>query len=116
MLADTLKILKLENHEIRHSNILAWLLNPRENHTLGDYFLRKTIEHLILIDENSTNPQYEKVGEILNHSLHDTHINREVKTDQNRFIDLLLVNQQLKTVLLIENKFYTIESKNQLDD
>jgi hypothetical protein len=113
---NTLKILKLENHEIRHSNILAWLLNPKENHSLRDYFLRKMIEHLILIDENSNNPQYEAVGEILNHSLMDSHVYREVKTDKNRFIDLLIVNQQLKSILLIENKFYSTESKNQLDD
>ena len=42
-----LKVLRLENHEIRHSNILAWLLNPKENHNIGDYFLRKMIEYLI---------------------------------------------------------------------
>jgi len=113
---NTLKILKLENHEIRHSNILAWLLNPKENHGLRDYFLRKMMEHLILIDENSNNPQYETVGENLNHSLMDSHVYREVKTDKNRYIDLLIVNQQLKSILLIENKFYSTESKNQLDD
>lgn len=113
---NSLKILRLENHEIRHSNILAWLLNPKENHSLRDYFLRKMMEHLILIDENSQNPHYDKVGEILNHSLMDSHVYREVKTDQNRYIDLLVVNQQMKTVFLIENKFYSTESKNQLDD
>lgn len=113
---NTLKILKLENHEIRHSNILSWLLNPKENHNLRDYFLRKLVEHLILIDENSTNPQYDTVGELLNHSLMDSHVFREVKTNKNRYIDLLIVNQQLKTVFLIENKFYSTESENQLDD
>jgi hypothetical protein len=113
---NTLKILKLENHEIRHSNVLAWLLSPKENHILRDYFLRKVMEHLILIDENSNNSQFETVGDILNHSLMDSHVYREVKTNRNRFIDLLIVNQQLKTVFLIENKFYSTESKNQLDD
>ncbi|WP_417899812.1 PD-(D/E)XK nuclease family protein [Bacillus haimaensis] len=113
---NTLKILKLENYEIRHSNILAWLLNPKENHSLRDYFLRKLIEHLILIDENSNNSQYKTVGEILDHSLMDSHVYREVKTNKNRFIDLLIVNQQLKSIFLIENKFYSTESKNQLDD
>ncbi len=113
---NTLKILKLENHEIRHSNILAWLLNPKENHTLRDYFLRKMIEHLILIDENSDNLQYHTVCGILNQSLMESHVYREVKTNQNRYIDLLIVNQQLKTVLLIENKFYSTESAHQLDD
>ena len=113
---NTLKILKLENHEIRHSNILSWLLNPKENHGLRDYFLRKMMEHLILIEENSHNPQYETIGRILNHSLMDSHVYREVKTDQNRFIDLLVVNHSLKTIILIENKFYSSESENQLDD
>ncbi|WP_342599573.1 PD-(D/E)XK nuclease family protein [Psychrobacillus sp. FSL H8-0483] len=113
---NALKILKLENYEIRHSNILAWLLDPKENHGLRDYFLRKMLEHLILIDENGDKLQYEAVGEILNHSLIESHVYREVKTDNNRFIDLLIVNQQLKSVFLIENKFYSTESKNQLDD
>jgi len=113
---NALKILKLENYEIRHSNILAWLLDPKENHGLRDYFLRKMLEHLILIDENGDKLQYEAVGEILNHSLIESHVYREVKTDNNRFIDLIIVNQQLKSVFLIENKFYSTESKNQLDD
>ncbi|MBS4201308.1 PD-(D/E)XK nuclease family protein [Bacillus sp. FJAT-49732] len=113
---NTLKILKLENHEIRHSNILAWLLNPKENHSLQDYYLRKMIEHLILIDENINNPQYDKVSEILNHSLMDSHVYREVKTDKNRFVDLVIVNQNLKSIFIIENKFYSTESENQLDD
>lgn len=113
---NTLKILKLENHEIRHSNILAWLLNPKENHNLSDYFLRKVMEHLMLMDENGGNVQYQKIGNILNHSLVDSHVYREVKTDKNRYIDLLIVNQQLKTVLIIENKFYSSESVNQLND
>ncbi|HEY4599781.1 MAG TPA: PD-(D/E)XK nuclease family protein [Cerasibacillus sp.] len=113
---NTLKVLKLENYEIRHSNILAWLLNPIENHNLYDYFLRKMIEHLILIDENSDNPQYEAVGEIVSHSLMDSHVYREVKTNNNRFIDLLIINQHSKFVILIENKVYSTESENQLDD
>jgi len=113
---NTLKILKLENHEIRHSNLLSWLLNPKENHSLGDHFLRKILEHLILIDENSDNSQYKVISEILNHSLNDSYIYREVKTDKNRFIDLLIVNQTLKTVILIENKLYSTESQNQLVD
>ena len=113
---NALKILRLENYEIRHSNILSWLLSPKENHNLHDYFLRKMIEHLILIDENNDNPLYEKVGAILNHSLMDSYVHREVKTDKNRFIDLVIVNRQLKCIILIENKFYSTESENQLDD
>ena len=36
-------ILKLDRMEIRHSNMLSWLLTPGETHGLGDKFLRKLL-------------------------------------------------------------------------
>src|SRR5690606_30558728 len=33
-------IMKMENQEIRHSNILGWLLDPLNTHGLGDKFLK----------------------------------------------------------------------------
>ena len=33
-------ILKITRTEIRHSNMLSWLLNPSENHGLGDSIIR----------------------------------------------------------------------------
>ena len=41
------EILQVEKTEIRHSNILAWLLNPQESHGLGDSFLREFIKAVI---------------------------------------------------------------------
>ena len=32
--------LKITRAEIRHSNVIAWLLNPTENHGLSNYFLQ----------------------------------------------------------------------------
>jgi hypothetical protein len=37
------EILNVENYEIRHSKVLAWLLDPTENHELGDAFLHEII-------------------------------------------------------------------------
>lgn len=37
------RILKADGHEIRHSNMLAWLLDPGESHGLEDLFLRRWI-------------------------------------------------------------------------
>ena len=113
---NTLKTLRLVNYEIRHSNILVWLLNSRENHNLGDYFLRKLLEQIILIDENEDNSRCNLIEEILNNSLVESHVFREVKTNNNRYIDLVVINKQLKYVILIENKLYSTESENQLDD
>ncbi|MGM9973432.1 MAG: PD-(D/E)XK nuclease family protein [Clostridiaceae bacterium] len=113
---NVLKVLRLEGHEIRHSNILAWLLNPKENHSLQDYFFRKILETLILIEENSNNLKCGLVEAILNNSLMGSQVYREVKTHNNRFIDLVIINQQLKLVVFIDNKIYSTESQNQLDD
>ncbi len=37
-------VLRYAEYEIRHSNVLAWLLTPGESHGLGDKFLRRFIE------------------------------------------------------------------------
>ena len=40
------KVLRHAEYEIRHSNVLAWLLTPGETHGLGDKFLRRFMESL----------------------------------------------------------------------
>lgn len=54
------EILQVEKTEIRHSNILAWLLNPKESHGLGDSFLRSLIKQVIigLIDRDNDEKEY----------------------------------------------------------
>ena len=39
-------VLRYAEYEIRHSNVLAWLLKPGEAHGLGDKFLRRFMESL----------------------------------------------------------------------
>ena len=38
--------LKITHAEIRHSNVIAWLLNPTENHGLSNYFLKQLFKQL----------------------------------------------------------------------
>lgn len=47
--------LQLQNQEIRHSNFLAWLLNPNESHKLGDAFLKELLQ--IVLKEYSKTPR-----------------------------------------------------------
>jgi hypothetical protein len=42
------RALAIERHEIRHSNFFAFLLDPRENHGLGDILLRKVLRDIFL--------------------------------------------------------------------
>ena len=39
-------VLRYSEYEIRHSNVLAWLLKPGETHGLGDKFLRRFMKSL----------------------------------------------------------------------
>ena len=39
-------VLQVADLEIRHSNVLAWLLTPDETHGIGSRFLRALVEHL----------------------------------------------------------------------
>ena len=40
------RILKVDNYEIRHSNFLAWLFDPAENHGLGNLVFKTFIKIL----------------------------------------------------------------------
>jgi len=46
------RVLKIERAEIRHSNLLAWLLTPGESHGLGSMFLRRFLSRLLLENED----------------------------------------------------------------
>ncbi|MDG5788816.1 PD-(D/E)XK nuclease family protein [Evansella sp. AB-P1] len=110
------KVLKVERFEIRHSNFLGWLLDPNENHQLGDFFVKKILSRLVTKPEND-----EKIAnaDVLLHmyrSFWDTQVMREVKTSMNRSIDLLLKIPSQNLIVIIENKFYSGESKGQLED
>lgn len=111
-----LKVLRVDQFEIRHSNVLAWLLDPHENHQLGSTFLKKLLTRLLTRTENEE--KYTDFDFLANMyaSFSDVEVYREVKTDTNRYIDLVVAVPSQKMVILIENKFHAAESVGQLDD
>ena len=101
--ANIFNILRLNYFEIRHSNMLAWLLNPNENHGLGDRLLKK----VLLYATNGTDLPIMKGlrpvdVELMN--LSDTYVFREKEN-----IDILIVSESNKLVLAIENKIFSKE-------
>lgn len=98
-------ILKIENREIRHSNFLAWLLDPRGNHNLGNTFLGKFIETIVKISIND-----DKAVKLLLMNYDNIQVKREWKN-----IDLLLLDDEEKIVFVIENKINAKEHDNQLE-
>jgi hypothetical protein len=111
-----LKVLRVDQFEIRHSNVLAWLLDPNENHQLGSFFIKKLLSRLIMRPENEEKAEGWNFLSYIYASFSDAEVYREVKTETNRYIDLLIIVPSQKLVLLIENKFHAGESLGQLED
>lgn len=100
---ETLGIVKTE---IRHSNMLAWLLNPNENHGIGDVFIKKFIQYVIY---NNMSKCQLNLFDIYSMDYYDFVIRREWSN-----IDLLIYSEKNKFVICIENKVFSKESNNQL--
>ncbi len=97
-------ILKITRTEIRHSNVLAWLLSPNENHGLGDRIIRGFIQYLV-----SENHVSIDVFKTLLMDCSDFEILREWHN-----IDLLAISKENKFLICIENKIDSGEHDNQL--
>lgn len=91
--------------ELRHSNFLAWLLNPSENHGLGDYTLRK---FMLLV----TREAQDKTLSPAHVSLWD--LEQAIILREWRNIDILIVHPNKTYAVVIENKIGTGEHSNQL--
>jgi len=100
------QILKIEQAEIRHSNVLAWLLNPLENHGLSDLFIRRFLSTILLDNPGIVNITPAEI-ELMN--MNDVEVWRELKN-----IDLLAVSKNNKWVLIVENKIRAGVSDQQL--
>lgn len=105
--------LRIVNVEIKHSNFLAWLFNPNENHSLDNYFLRQFLktfysENKEIIDSELSLFDFE----IFDYS--DVEIRREWRN-----IDLLILirgegKENKKVAIAIENKIKSSEGHGQL--
>jgi hypothetical protein len=93
--------------ELRHSAFLAFLPDPRQNHGLGDVFLR----HLLKKAVAGIGPEQSAVSPIDLDvwDLTETQVHRE-----RHKIDILLVNETEKFVVIIENRIHSGEQPGQL--
>lgn len=98
-------VLRITNVEIRHSNILAWLLDPNENHGLGDSFIKSFISKVV----SKYKSNKFSVIEILLQNFYSYQVHRELNN-----MDIILQSIDEKTVVIIENKIWSKESTNQL--
>lgn len=100
--------LNIIGNEIRHSTFLAWLMDPRESHGLGDYFLHSFLKRATF-HASSVDVSTPSIFEIDNWSLDDAEIRREWNN-----IDILIISESHKFVCVIENKIFSAEHSQQL--
>jgi hypothetical protein len=90
------KVLQVDKVEIRHSNVLAWLLSPEESHGLGPTFLRRFLSRLLMEHHGAAASLSPAQIELMNFS--DVEVLREWQN-----IDVLAHSRANRWCLLIEN-------------
>lgn len=92
--------------ELRHSNFLAFLLDPNQNSGLGQAFLNRFLQKAIL---NSNSELTITPIDLDSWDLHNVIVQREWQN-----IDILILEETIKLAVIIENKIDSGESKGQL--
>ena len=91
--------------ELRHSDFLAFLLNPSEKHGLDDRFLKRFLMRVLSVaDEPPISPIRINVTDFAGAS-----VERETQN-----IDILIYDADSEIVCIIENKVFSDEHSNQL--
>ena len=104
---DAISFLGLSQAENTHSDILAWLLNPGENHGAGDYFLKDFLVRTGVFTHE----------EVRSYDWSGTTVRREwpnLVDSQPGFLDILVLNPGENFVCAIENKILSSEHSAQL--
>lgn len=91
--------------EIRHSNFLAYLLDPNRKHGLGEEFLTRFL-YRALLSIDSTDPV---AAEVMIADIDQVQVERE-----REGIDVLLTIHSIRLVVAIENKIDAAETGDQL--
>lgn len=101
-----IRIMRMEGMELRHSNILAWLLDPLESHGLGDRFLKAFLSEALRGESSKGKPTALDVTQA---DIQDIEVRREWL-----HIDIFLLSRRNNWAFIIENKFHASQSKGQL--
>ena len=105
-LFNILRVFGIEELEIRHSFMLKWLLSPKEDHGLGDLFLKLFLKCYVNETEGGNAKKFSERYRALK-AVAD--YNSFVADREVEHIDLLLVSEKEKIVIAIENKWNACE-------
>ncbi len=90
--------------ELRHSNFLAFLLDPRRNHGLGTSCARRFFGRVAAIGTSGSG-----IMDPVSWDLSEIELRREWKN-----IDILILDHRRRIAVIIENKIFSTEHSDQL--
>jgi hypothetical protein len=99
------------DQEVMHSHFLAFLLDPKQKHRLGNLFLRSFLRRVSQTAKEDSRPS--PCDHIGDGNLRQTTVQTEVYTEDGR-IDVLLLDVANRWAIIIENKIWTFEHSCQL--
>ena len=110
-------VLNIVNAEIRHSNVLAWLLDPNESHNTGDNALKLFLKSIPSGAESTSGVD---LTSLINGSskIDNIEVRKEEKIPNGKRIDIsiLIMSGSKRFLIIIENKIEAKDTKKQLKD
>lgn len=101
-----IRTMRMEGMEIRHSAILAWLLDPAETHGFADRFLKAFLAEA-LRGRHDSGPL--SALDVSQTDLRDAEVRREWQN-----IDIFILSRRNNWAFVIENKLYASQHEGQL--
>lgn len=106
------RVLRAARNEIRHSNMLGWLLDPEESHGLGDRFLRRWLMNVV---HDAPPNKFNNVPSPIEIDVLDADYVEVVR--ERAGIDVLVIietGNERTWIVCIENKVDAVQQEDQL--
>ena len=95
---DIFDVLQIHEMESVHSNFLAWLLNPQQNHALGSHFLQNFLSRTV------KGAQEQGIPAVPPNRIHTIDWSETEVLREWHYMDILILNRKAGFVCAVENK------------
>jgi hypothetical protein len=97
-----LKVLDVYKQEQNQLNMISWLLNPQENHRLGDYFIKEFISKVVICNEENVSVANLSQAELHLSNYFDAEVNSNWKSlRKSKMVDLLIHSPKNNLVIIV---------------